>query len=294
MSVLRQLFPHEVTFAAEPAVGHVDVLGYTGDRSSTAACSLIDAIPQGSYLHVAGWAIDASLHQPAGAVLVSVDGVNFVEAGFGLARDDVAQHYRRGSLLHCGFAAWVPTSGLAPGSYRITVVVLDYALERYAHLPAPEPITIVNGFIDFAIVTPPAAGSTAGVIDAIFGSEAGPPAQPGSTERLICLGSDIVINGWAVDLPAQRAAASLYIAVNGREYIRAQYGLARQDVAEHLESAAFLYSGFTAVLSSVALGLGTHTVRLIIVSADGRSHYVLDGGRFSIVLPADFWQSTPH
>ena len=103
-----------------------------------------------------------------------------------------------------------------------------------------------------------------------------------------------MISGWAVALPARRAAAGLYLSVIGREYVRAQYGLERPDVAAHLGNAAFLHCGFSAVLSSVPLGLGTHALRLVVVSADGRSHYLLDGGRCSIVLPADFWQSTPH
>lgn len=76
-----------------------------------------------------------------------------------------------------------------------------------------------------------------------------------------------------MDSAAQRAAAGVFIDIDGHTDIPAAYGLARADVGEFFKNSEYNDSGFEAGFSARAFGKGRHAVSIKILSADQSSYY---------------------
>jgi hypothetical protein len=83
----------------------------------------------------------------------------------------------------------------------------------------------------------------------------------------------LTLSGWAVDREASGPASSVYINVDGQQDLRAEYGQDRLDVAVFFHRPAYRHSGFAAALPVEGLGLGTHLLRLKILSVDRQQYY---------------------
>ena len=94
--------------------------------------------------------------------------------------------------------------------------------------------------------------------------------------------STVRIAGWAVDTKAGRPAAEVWVNVDDRE-LPALYGGDRPDVARALKQPASRHSGFEAIFSAAALGVGRHFVSLRFISHD-RSGYYSSGAPFVLVV----------
>jgi hypothetical protein len=84
--------------------------------------------------------------------------------------------------------------------------------------------------------------------------------------------STVRIAGWAVDSEARRPAAEVWVSVGDKE-LPTLHGGDRPDVARALKQPASRHSGFEAVFSAEALGVGRHVVSFMFVSHDRRGYY---------------------
>jgi hypothetical protein len=285
MNVIKLLFPHDLRAVPDPAVGHIDEIRWGPDPAAAAQNAGAARVPQGAYVCVRGWAIDAARKLPAAAVMVGAGDDAFVEARYGEPRDDIARHFETQAVLRCGFTALLPTDAIEPGERRIAVAVVDRDIAAYSFLEHHVTVTIGRAALQLAVTTPAAPAATDHSIDAI--RDARSPAVPGMHAE-IAFGNEILVEGWAVDSAARDVASSCYVEIDGRHFARALYGYPRPDVAHALQDERYANCGFRAVVSSAGIGLGAHTARLIVVSADGSEH--ARGGTlvaFTVVAAAD-------
>jgi hypothetical protein len=87
-------------------------------------------------------------------------------------------------------------------------------------------------------------------------------------------GVDLIVSGWAVDVPNRDAAGGVWLDVDGRLY-RAHYGIPRSDVAFSLRNAAFDPSGFVAAVPMASIGpRGLHRVTVRVMNHAASAYYV--------------------
>lgn len=84
---------------------------------------------------------------------------------------------------------------------------------------------------------------------------------------------EISISGWAIDALGIAPAKAVYIALNDREPILAQYGLIRDDVAIFLSNGKFKFSGFRATFVPSLLLDGRNNLTILIVASNGTAYY---------------------
>ncbi len=94
-------------------------------------------------------------------------------------------------------------------------------------------------------------------------------------DKLVLEGDDIVIKGWAVDRQNQKLAKDVYVFI-GTDKFRAEYGIPKKSVARALKSDIYMKSGFTLSISRNDLPKGEHQISLRVLTADGKSYYVID------------------
>ena len=83
----------------------------------------------------------------------------------------------------------------------------------------------------------------------------------------------IIITGWAVDQPENKAAGGVWIDIDGRLQQPALYGIDRNDVAVYHKNANYRFSGFYASIDTSAIGPGRHVIAIDVVSNDKREFY---------------------
>lgn len=91
------------------------------------------------------------------------------------------------------------------------------------------------------------------------------------------------ISGWAVDHSAGKPAGKVYVKL-GNKLFGARYSDPREDVAEHYKNPNYANCGWTAEISTAQIAKGTHLVRLVIVTHDGTSYYLVDQGAKVVIL----------
>src|SRR5262249_28758148 len=72
---------------------------------------------------------------------------------------------------------------------------------------------------------------------------------------------DVTFSGWAIDEPNRALASSVDVVIDGQPH-RAQYGADRPDVAEYFKNPAYLKSGFQLVITQLAPGKHSVTIRV--------------------------------
>jgi len=85
---------------------------------------------EGTFIELAGWAVDADNESVAGGVYVDVDGKLF-PAFYGVERGDVAKSFGDPSYRYSGFERAIPVSEIGDGSHELSVVVLTGDREGY-------------------------------------------------------------------------------------------------------------------------------------------------------------------
>src|SRR5215217_484058 len=85
---------------------------------------------EGTFIELAGWAVDADNESVAGGVYVDVDGKLF-PAFYGAERGDVAKSLGDPSYRYSGFERAIPISEIGGGTHELSVVVLTGDREGY-------------------------------------------------------------------------------------------------------------------------------------------------------------------
>jgi hypothetical protein len=99
----------------------------------------------------------------------------------------------------------------------------------------------------------------------------GRPVSPDSRTAMLAKETDTIsVVGHAQDSAAQAPAGGVFIEVDGGMDIPAAYGLPRPDVAIELGARRYCYSGFEADFAARLLKPGRHSLRVKVVSADGK------------------------
>ena len=112
---------------ASPIPSAIDVI--TGDGMSRQNRSFV--VPEeGSFIELAGWAVDADNESVAGGVYVDVDGKLF-PAFYGAERGDVAKSLGVPSYRYSGFERAIPVSEIGGGTHELSVVILTADREGY-------------------------------------------------------------------------------------------------------------------------------------------------------------------
>lgn len=92
----------------------------------------------------------------------------------------------------------------------------------------------------------------------------------------------IIIEGWAIDLPAGAPAGAVFIGLDGR-MVPTVYSRRRPDVAAYFHRRGLIDTGFKMSISSDRIGEGTHHISVMIISHDGTGYYV-SGTPFTIIV----------
>ena len=85
---------------------------------------------EGTFIELAGWAVDADNESVAGGVYVDVDGKLF-PTFYGAERGDVAKSLGDPSYRYSGFERAIPISEIGSGTHELAVVVLTADREGY-------------------------------------------------------------------------------------------------------------------------------------------------------------------
>jgi hypothetical protein len=83
----------------------------------------------------------------------------------------------------------------------------------------------------------------------------------------------VKIRGFAFDLKNRTPSQRVLVEVDGKQRFITAYGLTRRDVCARYRRNAYLRSGFQLGLRSHLFTKGEHTVRLIIISPDGKTYF---------------------
>jgi phosphoglycerol transferase len=83
--------------------------------------------------------------------------------------------------------------------------------------------------------------------------------------------SEVKVTGWALDPSHKSTAGGLDIVVD-RTPFASMYGLSRDDVAKYFQHPEYRDSGFVASIPREALTKGEHTLRVRVVSSDGKCY----------------------
>ena len=118
---------------ASPIPSAIDII--TGDGMSRQNRSFV--VPEeGSFIELAGWAVDADNESVAGGVYVDVDGKLF-PAFYGAERGDVAKSLGDPSYRYSGFERAIPVSEIGSGTHELSVVILTADRKGY-YRPDPK------------------------------------------------------------------------------------------------------------------------------------------------------------
>ena len=155
-----------------------------------------------------------------------------------------------------------------------------YTPKRSTHIAA---LSLTNDApIDSLILDdlPPIAEQALGNIDVRRVVVAGREA-PITDDATIPLAGTLVLAGWCADPIARTRGQTIFIIVDGHRRLVAHraYGIARPDVVTYFATPSLSDVGFTIEIAARELGLGKHTLRVALVSADSRGFY-----RFATVV----------
>jgi len=89
----------------------------------------------------------------------------------------------------------------------------------------------------------------------------------------------LTFTGWAVDREARSPARAVLVLVDGGQLaVRAEYGIAREDVARYFGEPGYAQTGFRASIALDRLGRGQHRIQASVVSRDGTARWLSADG----------------
>jgi hypothetical protein len=115
------------------------------------------------------------------------------------------------------------------------------------------------------------------IIDQI-GDVKGPLGMP---KIEVTLKDDLTVSGWAIDGIQHTVAARVDVVIDRVPYA-ALYGGERLDVADALQNPSYRFSGFEFRMPSSRLNLGSHTIAIRTLLADGKTYDQTDTLTFVI------------
>jgi hypothetical protein len=127
-----------------PTLGNVDKIALFDRLGNSIDAQIPMTLVSGDQLFLSGWAIDERHDTLARAIQVCVDGLAVTSAVYGLNRRDVAQHFHRPDLSHCGFTALVPTASMPLGVHSAVVRVIDWTGKRFYELEQTIRFTVIE------------------------------------------------------------------------------------------------------------------------------------------------------
>lgn len=83
----------------------------------------------------------------------------------------------------------------------------------------------------------------------------------------------IMVNGWAVDQPAQSPAGGVVMVIDGKVEVPTTYGAERSDVAKFLNNPNYTKSGFVGWINVATITKGQHILSFKVLTADRRRYY---------------------
>jgi uncharacterized protein (TIGR03437 family) len=197
-----------------------------------------------SAMVVSGWAVDSN--SVIGSVGISVDGVSYGSATYGVSRPDVCTAYPNSQgCPNVGFAATVDTRSLADGQHTLIVTV---------NPAAGESSTYTRTFIVANLGT--AANPILAIIDAPVG---------GST-----VSGTVSPSGWALSTASGDSVTSVALLVDGQAIGNASYGTPRTDVCGlYPTSSGCPGVGWSSSINSTELFNGSHVLEATVSTAKG-------------------------
>ena len=135
---------------------------------------------------------------------------------------------------------------------------------------APDNTTSSNQAATLTAALAPVAGETAIYIDTVnkqVPSAKGPvTVNPEQTPQ-------IMVNGWAVDKPAQSPAGGVVLVIDGNVEVPTTYGADRPDVAKFLNNPNYTKSGYVGWINVATITKGQHILSFKVLTADKRGYY---------------------
>lgn len=83
----------------------------------------------------------------------------------------------------------------------------------------------------------------------------------------------IMVNGWAIDKPAQGPAGGVVMVIDGKVEVPATYGAERADVAKFLKNPNYTNCAFVGWINVATITKGQHILSFKVLTADKRSYY---------------------
>ena len=153
-------------------------------------------------------------------------------------------------------ALFTSTAHVSENDSQLPPVVVESAppLAAFAHMTSLKASTRFS----LDVIDQPRLG------DVIVATGAQPVMEKNATTTL---------SGWAVDIPAHRAAQSIYVLLDQKLVTSCPVSEERPDVATALNDQVFATSGFICEIAASHVVTGRHTITLAIVSRGGRTYY---------------------
>lgn len=116
----------------------------------------------------------------------------------------------------------------------------------------------------------PVAGETAIYIDTVNKQV---PSAKGPVVVNVEQTPQIMVNGWAVDKPAQSPAGGVVLVIDGNVEVPTTYGADRPDVAKFLNNPNYTKSGYVGWINVAPITKGQHILSFKVLTADKRGYY---------------------
>jgi hypothetical protein len=117
---------------------------------------------------------------------------------------------------------------------------------------------------------PAVTGETAIYIDSVNKQV---PSAKGPVVVNIEQTPQIMVNGWAVDKPAQSPAGGVVMVIDGKTEVPTTYGAERADVAKFLNNPNYAKSSFVGWINVSIITKGQHILSFRVLTADKRGYY---------------------
>ncbi len=228
-------------------------------------------------LRIKGWAIDNLNNSESGGVLATIQGRTYLSQ-FTQSRIDVGNFFNNPSFNNTGWAITIPCYNLTNGQYEMSFKVLN---KQCTGIYKPSKKIIINYYNNFsndALEEMIESNlKTKFSIDKINGKIVNIREAPIEISDM-----ELIISGWAIDLPAGLPAGNVIVEINGKQFM-ASYGLSRKDVAKAFKNDIFGQTGWEIKIPTNSIGKGKKSVSLKIISNDNKSYfYVYDYFSFNI------------
>ena len=274
-SLYPQAFSGSVSGAAR---GLIDRVATDGDVRTAAERAGRTELLQGAGVEVEGWGIDLPHAERFADVGALVDGRWFLKGVRGPLRPDVGHAYRNLGLADCGFLVRFVLNFVDPGDHELRIIGRDRS-GTWLTVDEPQSFEAIEPAFPWIWALPALRQLTRMAITEVLTHvdphELDQGGDTGTRHLSVPQGHAIFLRGWAIDAPAHAPASAVYLSLDGdrRTPVPARYGRPTPVPPSPFRPWPERNCGFTALIDTLDLEGGMHTLELLVVACNGLGYY---------------------